>query len=67
MLKRFPPDQFRLPKAVRDLVYLERADDIALFLDDSLRKTASQKLADVDSNGIAVLDGAVVRTTCHPP
>src|SRR6267378_339427 len=44
------------PKAVRDLVYLERADDIALFLDDSLRKTASQKLADVDSNGIAVLE-----------
>src|SRR5881227_3384293 len=42
------------PKAVRDFVCLERANDIALFLDDSFRKVASQKLADVDSNRIAV-------------
>src|SRR4029077_14361067 len=42
------------PKAVRDLVCLESTNDIALFLDDSFRKTASQKLADIDSNGSAV-------------
>ena len=43
------------PKAVRDFVCLERANDIALFLDDPFRKIASQKLADVDSNGISVV------------
>src|SRR5437899_526379 len=45
---------FPFTKTVRDFVCLERANDIPLFLDDSFRKTASQKLADVDSNGIAV-------------
>src|SRR5438034_4546620 len=44
------------PKAVRDSVCLERANDIPLFLDDSFRKVASQKLADVDSNRIAVFE-----------
>src|SRR5205814_10105062 len=44
------------PKAVRDFVCLERADDVALFLDDSFRKVASQKLADVDTNGISVFE-----------
>src|SRR5881394_1546141 len=34
---------------------LETANDIALFLDDPFRKIASQKLADVDSNGISVV------------
>src|SRR6266496_373369 len=42
------------PKVVRDFVCLESTNDIALFLDDSLQKVASQKLADVDSNRIAV-------------
>src|SRR6184192_3668631 len=45
------------PKAVRDFVCLERANDIALFLDDPFRKIASQKLAYVDSNGISVVEG----------
>ena len=45
-----------LPKAVRNFVHLECANDIALFLDDSFRKVASQKLADVDSNGISVFE-----------
>src|SRR4030095_3665294 len=47
---------FAFPKAVRDFVCLESANDIALFLDDSFRKAASQKLADVDSSGTAVLE-----------
>src|SRR5437773_9504353 len=45
------------PEAVRDFVCLERANDIPLFLDDSFRKVASQKLAYVDSNGISVVEG----------
>src|SRR4029077_9537028 len=44
------------PKAVCDLVCLESANNIPLFLDDSFRKTASQKLADIDSNRIAVFE-----------
>src|SRR5436309_9139933 len=45
------------PEAVRDFVCLECANDIPLFLDDSFRKVASQKLAYVDSNGISVVEG----------
>src|SRR4029077_12759899 len=45
-----------LAKSVRDFVCLESANDIALFLDDSFRKAASQKLANVDSNRIAVFE-----------
>src|SRR5438045_8466952 len=40
------------PKAVRDFVCLERANDIALFVDDPFRKIASQKLANIGSIGI---------------
>src|SRR5262245_32834822 len=43
-------------KVVRDFVCLESANDIALFLDDSFRKVAAQKLADVDSNGVPVFE-----------
>src|SRR4029077_8808838 len=43
-----------LPKAVRNFIRLECANDIALFLDDSFRKVASQKLADVDSNVVSL-------------
>ena len=39
-----------------DFVHLEGPNDIALFLDDSFRKIAPQKLPDVDSNGIAVFE-----------
>lgn len=45
-----------LAKAVRDFVCLKSANDIALFLDDSFRKVASQKLADVDSNRVSVFE-----------
>src|SRR6185437_14351994 len=45
-----------LPKAMRNFVRLECANDIALFLNDSFRKVASQKLADVDSNGVSVFE-----------
>ena len=34
----------------------ERANDVALFLDDPLGKIAAQKLADIDPDGIAVLE-----------
>src|SRR5437773_4045573 len=44
-----------LAKTVRDFVYLEGANDVAFFLDDSFRKVAPQNLSDVDSNRIAVL------------
>src|SRR5438477_6503709 len=36
---------FAFPKAVRDFVSLARADNVALSLDASFRKVASQKLA----------------------
>ena len=42
-------------EAMRDFAHLERANDVALFFDDSLGKIAPQKLADVDSNGVAIL------------
>src|SRR5207247_9254278 len=45
-----------LAKTVRDFVYLEGANDVALFLDDSFRKVAPQNLSDIDSNRIAVLE-----------
>src|SRR5206468_5427720 len=45
-----------LPKAVRNFVCLQSANDVALFFDDSFRKVASQKLADVDSNGVSVFE-----------
>src|SRR5882724_3861719 len=41
-------------KTVRDFVYLESANDVAFFLDDSFRKVAPQNLSDIDSNRIAV-------------
>src|SRR2546430_17458469 len=41
---------------MRDFVHLEGANDVALFLDDSLREVAPEKLPDVDSNGIAILE-----------
>ena len=41
---------------MRDLVHFEGANDIALFLDDTLREVAPEKLPDVDSNGIAVFE-----------
>jgi hypothetical protein len=40
---------------MRHFAHLERADDVPLFLDDPLGKVALQELADVDSNGIAIL------------
>ena len=43
-------------KAVRDFVCLENANDVALFLDDSFRKIASQKLADVDSDSVSIFE-----------
>src|SRR5215467_4362208 len=42
-------------EAMGHLAHLERANDVALFLDDALRKIASQELTDVDSNGVAIL------------
>src|SRR6266478_1565820 len=44
-----------LAKMVRDFVYFEGANDVALFLDDSFRKVAPQNLSYIDSNRIAVL------------
>ena len=35
----------------------QRANDVALFFDDSLGKIAAQKLSDVDPDGVAVLEG----------
>src|ERR1700720_4081800 len=46
---------FAVAEAMRDFIHLERANDIALFLNDSFRKIATKKLSDVDSNGIAIL------------
>src|SRR5262245_7324960 len=42
-------------KAVCDFVQLEAANDVSLLLDDALQEIASQNLADVDSNHVAVL------------
>ncbi len=47
---------------MRDLARVERPNDVALFLDDSFGKIAAQKLSDVDSDGIAVLQR---RTRAH--
>ena len=41
---------------MRDLVHVERANDVALFFDDSFREIAPQKLSHVDPNGIPVLE-----------
>jgi len=48
-------------------VDLETADDIALFLDDPFRKIAAQELADVDADGVAVLErrGRAHRRLAH--
>ena len=35
-----------------------RANDVALFLDDSLGKIAAQKLPDIDADGVAILQAA---------
>src|SRR6266487_2262302 len=43
-------------KAVCDFVCLKSTNDIALFFDDPFRKVASQKLADIDSNGIPIFE-----------
>src|SRR6266581_8456951 len=51
-----------LAKTVRDFVYLEGANDVALFLDDSFRKVAPQNLSDVDSNRIAIFE---LRSRAH--
>src|SRR6266699_5398704 len=48
------PD-FAVAEAMRDFIHLERANDIALFLDNSFRKIATKKLSDVDSDGCAIL------------
>ncbi len=49
------------------IAHLERANDVALFLDDSFGKIAAQELADVDPDGVAILQsGAVVRTGVSP-
>src|SRR4029077_2776492 len=40
---------------MRDLAYLQGANDVALFLDDALGKIALQKLPNIDANGIAIL------------
>ena len=40
---------------MRDFAHLERANDVALFLDDALGKIAPQELPDVDANGVAIL------------
>src|SRR5207247_4755705 len=47
---------FALAETVRDFIHLEGANDIALFLDDSFRKVAPQKLSYVDSNAVAVFE-----------
>ena len=47
------PD-FAFAKTVGDFIHLEGANDIALFLDDSFRKVAPQKLSYVDANAVAV-------------
>src|SRR4029077_9129171 len=39
------PD-FAVTEAMSDFIHLERANDIALFLDDSFRKIATKKLSD---------------------
>src|SRR5260370_30817933 len=48
------PD-FAVTEAMSDFIHLERANDIALFLNDSFRKIATKKLSDLDSNGVAIL------------
>ena len=50
----FQPD-IAATEAVRNFAHLERANDVALFLDDALGKIALQELADVDPNGVAIL------------
>src|SRR5437870_9982941 len=52
---------------MRDFVHLEGTNDISLFLDDALREVAPQKLPDVDSNGIAILEwgGRAHRSVAH--
>src|SRR3954470_22945009 len=39
-----------------DFGHLERANDVALFLDDTLGKVAAQHLADVDPDLIAIFE-----------
>src|SRR5437879_8896780 len=39
---------------MRDLAYLQGANDVALFLDNALGKIAFQKLPDIDANGVAI-------------
>src|SRR5436190_1933140 len=49
------PD-FAFAKTVGDFIHIEGANDIALFLDDSFRKVAPQKLSYVDANAVAVFE-----------
>src|SRR5205085_6723168 len=42
-------------EVMRDLAYLQGANDVALFLDDALGKIALQELPNIDANGIAIL------------
>jgi len=45
---------FALAEAMGNFVCLEAANDIALFLDDSLGKIATEKLSDVDPDGVTI-------------
>ena len=42
-------------EAMVDIAHFERANDVALFLDDALGKIAAQKLPDIDADGVAIL------------
>ena len=45
-----------LAEAMGQFAHLERANDVALLLDDALGKIAAQKLSDIDANGVAILE-----------
>src|SRR5207245_5459369 len=44
-------------KTMGHFAHLQGANDVALFLDDPLRKIAAQKLSDIDPDRVAILQG----------